>query len=187
MYMGGRIGYNGGGRRDLELKIIHSRHYKLILPHMARITSLLLLNIHQTNHCTSAQFTCVLVNQNFYLPRGVSTAKKSIKSCSKCRLAVSSMKPKIEPAAGNIPEFRLPKSLNEESNQSYKYVFYDFKGPIMVHDDREYKSKKGKPNLHSPEPEKIKLYILNYTCSLSRHTTLEVTQNRSYEYTKWLN
>ena len=37
IHMGGRIGYNGGGQRDIEFKIKHSKHYKLILPHMSRI------------------------------------------------------------------------------------------------------------------------------------------------------
>ena len=151
---------------------------------LSRITELLLLNVHQINNCSSAQFTCILINQNFYLPRGISTAKKSIQNCSKCRLAISSMKPKIEPEPGNIPEFRIPRSLTEEGNQSYKYCFFDFKGPIMVNDDREYKLKKGKINLNPSENEKIKVYILNYTCALSRHTTLEVSQSRSYESTK---
>ena len=54
----------------------------------------------------------------------------------------------------------------------------------MVNDDREYKSKKGKINLNSSENEKINVYILNCTCALSRRTTLEVSQNRSYESTK---
>ena len=36
LYMGGRIVFNVGGRRDLDFKITHAKHYKLILPHMAR-------------------------------------------------------------------------------------------------------------------------------------------------------
>ena len=67
------------------------------------------------------------------------------------------MQSKIEPETGNIPEFRIPRSLNEENNQSYQYCFYDFKGPIMVHDDRDYKSKKGKINLNSADDEKLKV------------------------------
>ena len=182
--MEGRIGFNVGGRRDLDFKITHAKHYKLILPHMARLTELLLLSTHQTNNCTSAQFTCMLINQNFDLPRGTSTAKRAIKRCSKCRLAISAMKSKIEPETGNVPEFKLPRSLNDENSQSYKYCFFDFKGPIMVNDDREFRTKKGRNSSSSSEKEKIKIYILNYTCALSRHTTLEVTQNRSYEATK---
>ena len=54
----------------------------------------------------------------------------------------------------------------------------------MVHDDWDYKSKKGKINLNSADDEKLKVYILNYNCALTRHTTLEVFQNRRYESAK---
>ena len=67
--------------------------------------------------------------------------KKTLKACSKCRLAMSLMKPTIEPEIGNIPGFRIPRSLNEIDNQSYQYCFFDFKGPILVNDDRKFKTK----------------------------------------------
>ena len=38
--------------------------------------------------------------------------------------------------------------------------------------------------MNSAENGKIKVYVLNYTCALTRHTSLEVSQNRSYESTK---
>ena len=38
--------------------------------------------------------------------------------------------------------------------------------------------------LNLADDEKLKVYILNYTCALTRHTNLEVSQNRSYESTK---
>ena len=52
----------------------------------------------------------------------------------------------------------------------------------------EFKTKKDRKakseNNRDAEPEKLKIYILTVTCALTKHTTFEVCENRTYETTK---
>ena len=184
LYMGGRIGAGGSGRRDKEFLESHANHYKLILPHTSQITRIMLLNAHQRNQCCSPAFTKLILNEAFFVPRATSTAKLAIKSCSTCRLAVSSLK-RIEPPIGNVKSFRLTSPIEDKKNKPYSVAYWDYKGPILVNDDRQFKAKtNGNKQTKAQEPEKLKIYILSVTCALTRHVTFEVCENRSYDSTK---
>ena len=181
LHMGGRIGYNGSGRRDLSFRKEHANHYKMILPINSKFTRLVLLNAHQRNQCAIAAFTNMMINERFYLPRALSQANKFFRYCSVCVPAKSNMK-SMEPLPGNLKTFRLPHSIGDQRNRGYYTAFFDYKGPILVRDDREFRSKMKKNE--SREDQLIKIYILLVTCSLTRHTTLELVENRTYECTK---
>ena len=113
----------------------------------------------------------------------MSTAKHVIHRCAVCAHARSANK-KLEPPTGNIPEFRVPKPFGDECNRPYRVCYYDFKGPIRVSDDRISKNTTA-ANPQAEEPQdQIKIYILSVTCAMTRHTTFEVTIDRSYENTK---
>ena len=154
----------------------------MILPHLARITEILLLNRHRTNNCTSPAFTCRLINKTFYFPRGTSTAKKALKNHLKCRLAISSIIIAIELDAGNIPGFRIPSSFNDVNNQTHQYCLFDFKASTLVDDNRKFKTK-SRCLSSSPGNDKFKIDILSYTCAISRHVSQEVSEYHSYEST----
>ena len=55
-------------------------------------------------------------------------------------------------------------------------IYYDFKGPIRVNDDRKVKKVKNKTSdeEYDVEDKDLKAYILSATCAMTRHTTLEV-------------
>ena len=71
-------------------------------------------------------------------------------------------------------------------NRPYRTVYYDIKGPIHVNDDRKFKKVKKKQNEDDDDEEDqtLKAYILTASCALTRHVTLEVTEDRSYEAIK---
>ena len=147
----------------------------------------MILNLHQRNQCCSPAFTRLALNEQFYVPRATSTIKKSIKKCPACLLARNALN-KIEPPTGNVKEFRLPHpDAENELNKPYRIAYYDFKGPVRVNDDRQFKkvgNKKKVNETDDPQDEQLKVYILSMTCALTRHTTLEVCKNRSYESAK---
>ena len=92
---------------------------------------------------------------------------------------------KIEPPTGNVKAFRLPHSVEDkgELNKPYRVSYYDFKGPIRVRPDRNFKP----VNKQAEEPtteQLLKVYILSMTCGLTRHTTSEICEDRSYQSTK---
>lgn len=172
------------GRRDHEFLQKHSTHYKLIIPHKAQLTRLLSLNAHQRHQCASPSFVRLILNEQFYLPRATATIKNVLSKCTVCLLARNSMK-KIEPPTGNVKAFRLPHSVEDkgELNKPYRVSYYDFKGPIRVRPDRNFKP----VNKQAEEPtteQLLKVYILSMTCGLTRHTTFEVCEDRSYQSTK---
>ena len=181
--MGGRIGVGGSGKRDLDHMETHSSHYKMVLPHRSPLTQLMILNAHQRNQCCSPAFVKAIISEQFHVPKAMSTAKQVVRKCAVCALARSSIK-KLEPPTGNIPEFRVPKPFGDECNRPYRICYYDFKGPIRVSDDRISKNTTA-ANPQAEEPQdQIKIYILSVTCAMTRHTTFEVTIDRSYENTK---
>ena len=110
-------------------------------------------------------------------------------ACTQCRLAKAANE-KLEPEIGNAKEFRVPHPNGDKPNKGYEICYFDYKGPILVNDDSDYKTKKEKKsketnkNIKEPEKEKLKIYILSITCALTRHTTFEVCKNRSYLETK---
>ena len=55
-------------------------------------------------------------------------------------------------------------------------IYYDFKGPIRVNDDRKIKKvkKKNCDEEDYVESKDLKSYILSATCAMTRHTSLEV-------------
>ena len=57
---------------------------------------------------------------------------------------------------------------------------------IKVKDDRKFKKVKKKQSKDDDEDEDqaLKAYILSASCALTRHITLEVTEDRSYESIK---
>ena len=109
------------------------------------LTQAAVLSAHQRNLCASATFIRVILNEHFYIPRAQMTIKTIINSyrCSICLLARCPTK-KIEPPTGNIQNFRVPNKVGDEKNRPYKVIYYDFKGPIRVNDDRKIKRKKEK-------------------------------------------
>ena len=186
VHIGGRIGMNGSGRRDRDFLEENSTHYKLILPQRSQLTQLMILNMHQRNRCCSPAFTRLVLKEHFYCPRATSTIKTSIKRCPACLLARNSLN-KIEPPTGNVKAFRLLHSDEEhQMNKPYRVAYYDFKGPIKVNDDRQFKSVKKKQSNDTTDPpdEQLKVYILSMTCALTRNTTLAICENRSYESAK---
>ena len=62
-------------------------------------------------------------------------------------------------------------------------AYYDYKGPIRVRDDRSFKPV-DKNSIQPSDPQMLKIYILSMTCALTRHTTFEVCEDRSYKSTK---
>ena len=187
LHMGGRIGMGGSGRRDQEFKELHSSHYKLILPHHSKLTKAFVLNIHQRNQCCTTSFTRLVLNEQFYVPRATSTIKSAILKCTVCLLARNSEK-KLEPLTGNVKAFRLPHPADDKEgmNRPYRVAYYDFKGPLRVNDDRRFKSADAKKDSRKKADgmQQIKVYILSMTCALTRHTTFELCEDRSYESTK---
>ena len=186
VHMGGRIGLNDSGRGYKDFLEKNSTHYKLILPQRSQLAQLMILNMHQRNQCCSPAFTRLVLNEQFYCPRATSTIKTSIKRCPACLFARNSLN-KIEPPTGNVKAFRIPH-LDEEHqmNKPYRVAYYDFKGPIKVNDDRQFKSVKKKQSNDTTDPadEQLKMYILSMNCALTRHTTLQTCENRSYESAK---
>ena len=83
---------------------------------------------------------------------------------------------KIDPPTGNIQKFRVPNKVGDEKNRPYKVIYYDFKEPIRVNDDRKIKKVKKKisDEEHDVEDKDLKAKILSATCAMARHTTLEV-------------
>ena len=73
-----------------------------------------------------------------------------------------------------------------KKNRPYRTVYYNIKGPIKVNDDRKFKKVKKKQSKDDDEDEDqaLKAYILSASCALTRHITLEVTEDRSYESIK---
>ena len=178
----------GSGRRDREFRETNSSHYKLVLPHNSQFTSKMAVNAHQRNQCCSTAFTRVVLNERFYIPRSTAAIKAAINKCNLCKLARNAFN-RIEPPTGNVKSFRIPNPLESDLNKAYRVAFYDFKGPISCNDDIRFKTfGKKKPKKHTDTEEKpdqkLKVYILSMTCALTRHTTLEVCEDRSYESTK---
>ena len=172
------------GRRDKEFLQNHSTHYKLVLPHKSQLTKLVALNAHQRHQCSSPAFVRLVLNEQFYVPRATVTIKSALSKCTVCLLARTSIK-RIEPPTGNVKSFRIPHSPQENSelNKPYRVAYYDFKGPIRVRDDRSFKPVDRNP-IQPADPQMLKIYILSMTCALTRHTTFEVCEDRSYQSTK---
>ena len=122
--------------------------------------------MHQRNQCFSPAFPRLVINGQFCVPRPTSTIKKSIKRCPACLLARNTLN-KIEPPTGNVKEFRLPHpDAENELNKPYRIAYYDFKGPIRVNDDRQFKkvgNKKKVNETDDPQDEQLKVYILSMT------------------------
>ena len=186
LHAGGRITPYASDHRNQEFLEKHSTHYNVILPHKALLTQAVVLKAHQRNLCTSASFVRVISNEQFCIPRAQMTIKTITNKCSVCMLAKCSTK-KIEPPTGNIQNFLILNKVGDEKNRPYKVICYDIKVPIIVDNDRKFKKVRKKISDEEDEDDEIqalKAYILSATCAMTCHSSLEVTEDRSYESIK---
>ena len=181
----GRIGFNSEPHRELEYLQRHSNHYLLILPPHGSFVISYLLHIHETYACATERFMSLIVRETFHLPSPVRISKKSIRRCMLC-IKRRSMENKLSVPIGNLPSYRLPSGDDREHNRPYNVVFWDIKGHLSIIND-SYKTankKKLKEKNTNQEIQRVKVYVIVFTCALTRHSTIDMIEDKSYESVK---
>ena len=97
-----------------------------------------------------------------------------------------SMENKLSVPIGNLPSYRLPSGDDREHNRPYNVVFWDIKGHLSIIND-SYKTankKKLKEKNTNQEIQRVKVYVIVFTCALTRHSTIDMIEDKSYESVK---
>ena len=187
MHIKGRIGFNAEGFRDNDFLQQHSTHYLILLPPFGSFVRAYLLQIHQRNNCATARFMLLVVRENFYLPRPLQTCKSAIRRCMMC-MKRRSLNKTLNVPIGNLPAYRIPSGKDSNHNRPYNVIFFDIKGPLSLVNDT-YKAKERKPKKQTKETNNeevtyVKAYVIVFTCAMTRHSTLDTIENKSYEAVK---
>lgn len=131
----------------------------IILVKGSYLTELIILDIHQRNYHVGTSHTLATLRKNYWLIHGRREVYRIVHSkCLKCRRynAVPYRAPEISP----LPQFRI-----QPSSHPFENTGIDVFGPIYVY------------STASMNKEKIKRWVLLFTCLVTRAIHLEVLEN----------
>lgn len=129
--------------------------FPILLPKKHPITKLIVEYLHKLSQHSKTNFVLLLTRQKYWIPQGRQYIKQILNSCTICR--------KIDgPSYRQPPSPPLP-SIRVKEARPYEVTGLDYTGEIKI-----------KLNNGSD-----KVYILVFTCSVTRHTHLEVTLDMS--------
>ena len=131
--------------------------FPLILPRHHHLTKLLILHAHQETLHGGVNDTLCKVRENFWIPKGRQAVKTTIKSCYVCKRLEG--KPYQYPSPPPLPKARV------EDARPFENVGVDYTGCIEVLD---------------PSTKLVqKVYIVLFTCAVTRAVHLELATNLS--------
>uniref|UniRef100_A0AC34RR48 Integrase catalytic domain-containing protein n=1 Tax=Panagrolaimus sp. JU765 TaxID=591449 RepID=A0AC34RR48_9BILA len=129
--------------------------YPIFLPH-CRATTLLIQHIHSSKLHANARITVAELRQRFWIPKAISTVKKSIKACFGClRFRV---KPYQLPLMAPLPLERLQRG------RPFANIGLDGAGPFTIKNGEDQKR-----------------WVLLFTCLATRAVHMEIVPSLSAE------
>ena len=134
--------------------------FPALLPSNHQVTNLIIKEAHEKVLHNGLKSTLNEVRSKFWVTRGRQKVKKVVKDCSTCMRYES--KHYQYPAPPQLPDFRV------QGSEAFESVGTDLAGPLFT---------KYTPG----EKETHKVWIVIFTCSLSRAVHLEIMQNMSAE------
>ena len=141
-----------------NLSLNYETKFPALLPGNHHLTSLIIREAHKRALHNGLKSALNEVCSKFWVTRGRQRVKKEIKGCNTCMRFES--KHYQYPVPPQLPDFRV------EGSEAFESVGTDLAGPLYI---------KRTPG----EKETHKVWIVIFTCSLSRAIHLEIKQNMS--------
>lgn len=149
--MAGRLRVSGRLQFSQEAEEVK---HPILLPPLHQLTKLVIRDCHKRTLHGGLLDTLAELREKFWVPRGRQTVKKVIRGCNAC--IKTRLKPSSAPVAP-LPSERVRRS------DPFQAVGIDFAGPLYMKDSTS------------------KVYIVLFTCAVTRAVHLELTTGLSAE------
>ena len=160
--------------------ILESAKEPMLLPKGDHLTALMVWRAHRRlKHAGVAQ-TLAEIRQAYWIPQGRQAIRNLLRQCVKCRMILAKPYPVL--SAPDLPEFRVNRV------DVFQSAGVDFAGPLYMKASeaekikgRKEKKKKGVPKEKlNILPERM-VYLVIFTCAVSRNVHAELLDGMSVE------